>query len=142
MLQENHLGPTGEPLDLLAISGVVFLDEKRDQGRNVFQALSEAGNANLDRIQPIEEVFAESSGGHFGAQVTVGGGDEAHIDPANFGRADTLDFAVLNHAQKLCLHGQRSLADFVEKYSAAVGIFKKAGASLSGAREGTANVAK
>src|SRR5579872_505134 len=136
MLQKDDLNPAGETLDLLAVGGVVFLDEKRDQRGNIFQTLREAGNSNLDRAEPIEEVLPKSSGGHFGAKVAVGCGDKAHIDPANFGRAYALDFPVLNHAQELCLHGQRSLADFVEEYSAAVGIFKKAGASFGGAGEG------
>jgi hypothetical protein len=38
--------------------------------------------------------------------------------------ADALDFALFQHAQQLGLHGQRHVADFVEKYCAVIGLLE------------------
>ena len=38
VLQKDDLSPAGETLDLLAVGGVVFLDEKRDQRGNILQS--------------------------------------------------------------------------------------------------------
>jgi hypothetical protein len=52
------------------------------------------------------------------------GGDEPHIDLPHVGRADALDFTVLNHAQELGLHAQRGLFHLVQKNRSTVGEFK------------------
>ena len=44
------------------------------------------------------------AGEDFGAEVAIRGGDQADIDFSYFGRADALNFAVLNDAQQLGLH--------------------------------------
>ena len=100
------------------------------------------GNAQLDGAEAVEKIFAESSGEHFGAQIAIGGGDQADVHGAHFGRAHALDFAILNHAEQLGLHRQGSFADFVEEDGAAVGEFEEAGARIRGAGESAAHVAE
>jgi hypothetical protein len=124
VLQHHGLGPPCESLNLLAISLVVFLQEKLDQQRNIIQALDQTGHADLNRAEPIEEVFAETAGQNLGAQVTVSRSDEAYIHAAHFRRTDSLDFPVLDHTQEFGLHGKRGFANFVEEHSTSVGIFK------------------
>ena len=119
-----------------------FLQEELHQQGNVFQALAERRDANLDGAQAVKKIFAEASGQNFGAQVAIGGGDQADVDLFYFGRADALDFAILNHAQQFGLHGQRGFADLVEKNRAAVGVFEQARAGVGGAGEGAAHVAE
>src|SRR5437879_3826320 len=140
--QEHGLCAAGEALNLLSVSSVVFLDKKSDQSRNIFQALGQTGHTNRDCTQAIKEVFTRSSGGHLAAQVAVGSRDQPHIHATYFGRTRSLDFPVLDHAQKLCLHGEARFANFVEKYRAAVSIFEEAGSRLGGARESAANMSE
>ena len=105
-------------------------------------ALGETGTREFDGAEAVEKIFAEASGENFGAQIAIGGGDQADVHGAHFGRTHALDFAILNHAEQLRLHRQRSLADFVEEHGAAVGEFEKAGARVRGAGESAAHVAE
>ena len=75
MLQEHRLGATRQSRDILAVGLVVFFDKELHQQRNVLQSLSKRGNADLNRAQPVEQVFAEAPGQHLGAQVAIGRGD-------------------------------------------------------------------
>src|SRR5208337_4352915 len=142
MLEKKGLRAAGEAGDALAIGIVVLLQEKLHEKRNVFQALRERRDTNLDGTQAIEEIFAETPGENFGAEVAVGGGDEADIDLLDLGRADALNFAVLDDAQQLGLHGQGSLADFIQEHRAAIGVLEQARASIRGAGESAANMAE
>ena len=59
----------------------------------------------------------------------MGGGDDAHVDPAIDLAADAPDLAALERAQEPRLQVERQLADLVEEQRAAVG-------ALEGARRG------
>ena len=142
MLEEKSLRAAGEAGDVFAIGIVVLFQEKLDEQGNVFQAFRERRNTNLDRTQTIEEILAETAGEDFGAKIAIGGGNEAHIDLLDFGRADPLNFAVLDDAQQLGLHGQGSLADFIQEHRAAIGVLEEARASIRGAGEGAADMAE
>ncbi len=65
----------------------------------------------------------------------MGGAHDADIDDGGPILADAADFAALQHAEQLGLHGLRQLADFVEKDRAAVGHFEQADAVFVGAGE-------
>ncbi|MNY74468.1 hypothetical protein D3C86_2135090 [compost metagenome] len=52
------------------------------------------------------EVGAVAAVAHFGRQVTVGRGDQAHVDLMLLVRTQALQLAALQHAQQLGLHGQ------------------------------------
>ena len=70
------------------------------------------------------------------AQVHVGGGQDAHVDPAGLAGAEPLELAALQHAQELDLAGRREVADLVEEQRAAVGRLEAADAALDRAGEG------
>ena len=59
-------------------------------------------------------------------QVAVGGGDHADVDSGRFGRADSLEFALLQDPQQLGLQFRIEFADLVEKQRSAVGQFEAA----------------
>ena len=64
-----HLLPLGE-----------LLQEMLHHLLDVFLPLAERRKADLDHVQPVEEVGAEGSFGHAPLQVGVGRGDEADVD--------------------------------------------------------------
>jgi hypothetical protein len=98
--------------------------------------------ATGEDVQAVEEVGAEAALGHFGRQVAVGRGDDAHVDLDRLGRTDGDDLAFLKRAQQLGLQRQRHLGDLVEQQRAAVGSAEEALAGLGGAGEGALGVAE
>ena len=63
----------------------------------------------------------------------MGGADDAHVHGFFLGAAQGADPALLDGAQQLGLHGQRQVADLVEKQRAALGGLEVAGPVLGGA---------
>jgi hypothetical protein len=55
------------------------LQEKRGQRQQVLLTLAQRGQANREHVEPVIEISPESPGGHFGLQVAVGGGNDAHV---------------------------------------------------------------
>ena len=92
-------------------------------------------------VQALIQVFAEGAILEGGAQVAVGGGEQAHVDLDGAGAAEALEFALLQHAQEFDLGGGRHVADFVEEERALVGEFELAGLARGGAGEGSFFVA-
>ena len=49
--------------------------ERRGQIRNVLAAIAQRRQRHLDDVEAVEEIAAETAGGHLGAQIAVGRGD-------------------------------------------------------------------
>ena len=84
MLQKNSLGAASRSGNVLAVRIIVFLQEKLNEQRDVFEALRERRNANLNGTEAAEEILAETAGEDFGAQLAIGGGNKADIDLLDF----------------------------------------------------------
>src|SRR5271157_33878 len=142
MLQQQRLRAAREPGNGLAVRIVILLQEKLYQQRNVFQTFGQRWNTDLYGTQPIKEILAESPGKNFGAQVTVGGGNQADIHLLDLGRADALNLAVLDDAQQLGLHGQGSFPHFIQEHGAPVSVLEQSRACVRGPGEGAAHMAE
>ena len=112
------------------------------QQQHVVAALAQRRYWHRVDRQAVVQVGAERAIGHQVAQAAVGGGDHAHVHAPGLVGAQALDFAVLQGAQQLGLHGQRQLAHFVKEQGAAVGCLEAARAVAHGARKRTAAVAE
>ncbi len=119
-----------------------LVEEVIDEERDVFQPLAQGGHLDRDDVEPVEEVFAEPAGGDGLGEDEIGGGDDAAIGLDRVRSADSLESAVLKHAQQLGLHSQGHLADFVEEQSASLGQLEPAFLLAIGAGEGPAFVAE
>ena len=75
--------------------------------------------ADRERRDAIVEVLAEPPLVHLGAELAVGGGDDADVDATRARVAERHHLALLQHAQQLRLHRRRHLADLVEQHRAA-----------------------
>src|SRR6185436_3906342 len=62
-------------------------------------------------IEPVVEVFAESTLPNVGPEIAVGRRDDADIDRDRFVAPDALEGALLQDAQELHLRGMRNLTD-------------------------------
>src|SRR4051812_49969731 len=92
--------------------------------------------------QPVVKVLAKGAAAHFGAKVTVGGADDAHVDPTRAGRADRLHLPGLERTQELYLKGKRQVSDFIEEDGAAFRRSEGPDGALHGAGESSTFVAE
>jgi hypothetical protein len=106
----------------------------RGQQGNIFAAVAQRRQAEIDHVEPVEEVFAEASLFDHDGQIAIGGGHDAGLDGDAMGGADGTDFLLLQRAQQLGLKVQSQLADLVEKDRASFGGDKEAVFGLDGAR--------
>src|SRR6266702_7061335 len=105
-------------------------------------ALAKRGQMKRENVEPVEEIGAKSAFFDKLVQILVGGGDAAEIHVNWMGAADTGDFVFLEDAQQVALRFQADVADFVEKYRAAVGDFEAALFTVLRAGEGALFVAE
>lgn len=111
-------------LFLLPPAVVVAGQEMIDQQGDVFLPLPEGGQANIDDLEAIIEIFPEFILADQGDEIAVRRRQDADVglngpDPANAG-----DFTVLDGPEDLGLGGQGHVADFVEEDAAAAGQFE------------------
>jgi len=111
----------GDAAHVLAVSRRELLDEVVGQQRNVGAPLAQRGHEDLEHVQPVIEVLAEAARLHGQLEVLVGGGDHPHVDLHGLDSAQSLELALLQHAQQLDLGRRRQLADLVQEQRAAVG---------------------
>ncbi len=98
--------------------------------------LAQGGQAQIDHVQAIEQVFAEGAVLDRVGEIAVRRGDDADIDLDRLGAADAVDLAFLDGAQQLGLQPRIHFADFVQQQRAAIGFLEFADAPGDGAGEG------
>ena len=140
VLQKNCLTAARETGDIFSVGVVVFLQEELNEKRNIFQALRQGWDTNLDGTEAIEEIFAESPGKNFSAEIAIRCRDEPHVHLLDFRGADALNFAILKHAKQFGLQGERSFPNFIEKHGTAVGVLEKSRTRVGCTSKCTADV--
>jgi hypothetical protein len=113
----------------------------RQQG-HVVAALAQRRQVQGDHVQAEEQVLAEPAGRDLGAQVLVGGGQDAHVHRDRLAAADALDLARLQRAQQLGLRLRPQVADLVQEERAPAGQLEAAAPPLRRAGEGAPLVAE
>ena len=106
-----------------AVAIGVRAHERVHERLDVLGALAQRRNADGNDVEPIEQVFAESTGLGLGGEIAVRRDDEADVDVLG-AAADGLHLAGLDDAQDLRLHRQRQLADLVDEERALVGLLE------------------
>ena len=89
--------------------------------RYVLAPLAQRRQADLDRIQAIQQVFSKVAGVDFIEQLDVGSRKHAHVDSPRARGADALQLAGLQNPEELGLLFCRNVGDLIEKQGAAVG---------------------
>ncbi len=75
-------------------------------------------------------------------ELSVGGGNDAHVHPSRRVLTQTLHLAFLQGTQQLGLHRERKLAHFIEEQGAPVSSLEAPDPRARGAGEGSLDVAK
>ena len=109
---------------LPVILGAHLSGEVLHQFRNVFFSLPQRRQQDGKNVNPVKEVLAELALPHQGLQIAMGSHHHSHIYLGRLVAADALDFAFLQYAQQFGLHGQRHVADFVEKNRSPLGLLE------------------
>ena len=104
--------------------------------------IAERGNIDGHDVQAVVEVFAEGALFQRGAQVAIGGGNQAHVHFQGFRSAQAFEFALLQDAEQLHLNGRGDVADFVEEKRALVGKLEFTGLGSCGAGKRALFIAK
>ena len=93
------------------------------QQQDVVAALAQRRDADLNDVEPVEQIFAEQSIGDALTQIAIRRGDQPHVGVTRGRvRADRLNLARLGETQQHRLHAQAHLPQFVEEERAAVGL--------------------
>src|SRR6266545_1714825 len=107
VLGEASHGRGLEAGDALSIALGVLAEEVGGEEGNVLPPLAQGRDPDLDGVQAEEQVLAEARRRHLGVQVGVGGGQDAHVDPARLGGAYPVGLGVgeraLHVAEELAL---------------------------------------
>src|SRR3954466_2125850 len=117
--------------ELARARGEKMLGKKRD----VFGALSQAGQAQANDVQAMVQILAKCSLAHALLEDLMCGRDDADIHLHLLVAADAIEAAIGKHAQQARLEFRRHVADLVQEKRAALGLLEAAAALLLGASE-------
>src|SRR5262245_17114241 len=121
---------------------VVFADEVLGERQDVFLAVAQRRQVNVDDVQTIKEVFAEIAGPDGALEVGICRGDDPNVDLVRLRVSERGEFAFLDHAQQPGLGFGRDRADLVEEDRAVVGDLEQAFFGRDGAGERAFRVAE
>ena len=103
--------------------------------RQVFAPVSERRYDDWNYVQAIVQILTKIVFGNLFFQVSIRSRNHPDVNCDFSGSTDRAKAAFLQHSEEFDLHGQRHLADFVEKDGAAIGNFKQAALVLVRAGE-------
>src|ERR1019366_1169055 len=116
----------GDTLDTAFELAIVVVDEEGGHRQDVFGALAQGRNQNLDYVQPEIEILAEGAFLDGLSQVLVGGRNHPQIQVNILQPAQAAERLLLQHAQQFGLQHKRNLADLIQKQRAFIGQFEDA----------------
>src|SRR5262245_45661445 len=114
---------------------VVFSDEMLGERQDVFLAVAQRREMDVDHVKTVEEVFAKIPRFDGPLESGVGRGDYPHVDLARLRIAQRSEFALLNHSQQPSLSLRRNRADLVQEDRTVVSDFEQAFFGRDGAGE-------
>jgi hypothetical protein len=123
-----------------AVAAFETFEEMVRQCRDVTGKFPQGGDANMEEMQPVVEVFPEAVLPDELFQGMEGGRNEPDIHLAAGVAPDPADLAILDGIEHLGLEGDGKAGDFVEKQGSAIRCFKQADPLLAGIRKGAALV--
>ena len=130
-------------LQFLSLGHVVLFDKGVGEECNIISSRPKRRNVDGQDIESVIEIFPESLGCNGLFQISIGGGNNSHVDGLWIFAADADDLSCLNDSKQRDLNVQRHVADFVQKYGSSVSQFKLARISfLAGAGKGSFFVAE
>src|SRR5579863_10221550 len=113
-----------------------LLDEVADQQGNVFFPLAQRRDSDGKHIEPVIQIGSKFLLVGHGFQIAIRCRNQAGIGTQSARAAKTLEFALLQDAQKLRLKLERDFSDLIEEDRPAMGQLKASYSLADRAREG------
>src|SRR5579863_8745883 len=117
-------------------------EEVFEQQENVVAPFPERRKLDRESVQAVIEVLPEFPLAHHFLEVSVGGGNHAHVSLDRLIAADPLELLLLQDAQDLALQKRGHIPHFVEKDRSSCALLEFADASVVGTCEGAFLVAE
>src|ERR1051326_8759500 len=114
----------------------ILPDKMRGKQRNVFTAFGKRRYLQWKNIQAVKQILPERSFFDFLPKIPVGSGNDPHIHLDDSVSTEPLDFSLLKDPQKIRLHIERKLTNFVKENRATIRLFEESFAESNGAGEG------
>ena len=114
------------PLNFFSHLAGITIDEVLHQQRNIFFSLAQRPDLDGKHLKPIEEIAPKRLIDHGSTQVAISRSNHPNIGADGLSSTDTLEFPLLENAQKSTLHFRRKLADLVEEDRPSFGELKSA----------------
>ena len=105
----------------MPFSSQYFLREEFDERRNVFFPLAQRRKLNVDDVQAVVQILAESAFVHEPFQIDVRCSNDPRIDLDRIDAAKPHEFLFLNHTQQLGLRFDADRSDFIEEDRSLIG---------------------
>ena len=113
-----------------------------DQHGDILASVRDRRQSNLNPAQSVVEIFSQAPLVDHHLRFAVRGRDEANIHPLRLLSPDRPHFAVVDHAEQLCLKPRIEGLEFIEKKHPFVGLAQQTSPIPIGAGEGTPAVAE
>ena len=123
-----------------AVLFAVAFQEELTQGGDILAPVAQRGQADRNDVEAIVQIVAKSAGLDFVLERLIGGGNDARVHANGAALSDTLEFAFLQDAQQLHLHGRARVGDLVQQDRAALCLLEHAFVIGDGPREGSTGV--
>ena len=125
-------------LDSLLVFPVEFLDEVRDEQRQILEPVAQRRQLDGVNVETVVEVLAQSPLADRLMQRTIGCGEDSHVDRQLFACAETENSLLFENTEQFGLHLRPHLGDLVEQKAAAVRPLEASlAAAISAPRAGT-----
>jgi hypothetical protein len=118
----------------------VALREVGDERRDFLAPLAQRRHPDVDDVETVEQILAETPAPHLAHEIAVGGADGSDVHLEVVAAAHSRELTVLQHVEQLGLQRGMELADLVQEHRAAVGQLETARLALVSSREGPALV--
>src|SRR5882724_8239001 len=121
---------------LLSEVAAQAVEDAASQDGDILAPVAQRRNVELQSADPVVEILAEPALLNGGAQLAVGGGDEADVDGAVLDVAEAAEAFLFEHLQEAGLDLRVHVADLVEEDRAEVGHFEQPLLGRDGTGEG------
>ncbi len=108
------------------VLGVQPVQKTPGQERDIPGSLPQRRHLDAEDVQPVKQILPELSGTSQRSQIAVGRGDDANLEVAVDGIAQTPDLFFLENSKELHLKSPRRVGDLVEEKGSVVRFLKQA----------------
>ena len=124
MFAENLKRRRAKLLPRDPIGFTVFFNKIMGHRHNIQRSFPQRWQSDGHHIETKKEVLPETARSNFFHHIPVAGGKKADIDRDRLRPSNPVNFPLLDRPQKLCLQMGMHFADFIQKKSPPVGLFK------------------